>query len=52
MKTNPQETANLLTFSKKNLSGKLHFLCKVSCIHLTFKIMLIRYNPFFMYFAL
>ena len=28
---NPQETADLVTFTEENLNGKLHFLCSV-CI--------------------
>ena len=27
MRTNPQETADLFTFTKEILNGKLHFLC-------------------------
>ena len=46
-KTNPQETADLFAFTKENLNGISYFLCKVSFFHLTFKIMLIRYNTLF-----
>ena len=28
---NPQETADLVTFTEKILNGKLHFLCSVIC---------------------
>ena len=27
MRPNPQETADLVTFSEETLNGKLHFLC-------------------------
>ena len=30
MQPNPQETANLATFTEEILNGKLHFLCSVS----------------------
>ena len=30
---NPQEIANLVTFSEEILNGKLHFLCSVICIY-------------------
>ena len=30
MRSNPQETADLVTFTEKILDGKLHFLCSVS----------------------
>ena len=30
MRSNPQETADLVTFSEELLNGKLHFLCSVS----------------------
>ena len=30
MRSNPQETADLVTFSEEILNGKLHFLCSVS----------------------
>ena len=29
MKPNPQETADMVTFTEEILSGKLHFLCSV-----------------------
>ena len=29
---NPQETADLVTFTEEILNGKLHFLCSVNCI--------------------
>ena len=29
MRPNPQETADLLTFTEEVLNGKLHFLCSV-----------------------
>ena len=35
------------TFTKENVSGKFHFLCKDCCIYPTFKIMLTRYNLLF-----
>ena len=28
---NPQETADLVTFTEEILNGKLHFLCSVIC---------------------
>ena len=31
MWANPRETADLVTFNKEILHGKLHFLCKVFC---------------------
>ena len=44
MRPNPQETANLVTFTEENLNGKLHFLYSVNtnksvavCIHLVKK---------------
>ena len=33
MKPNPQETADLVTFTKEILNGKLHFLCSDLFIH-------------------
>ena len=30
---NPQEIANLVTFSEEILNGKLHFLCSVICMY-------------------
>ena len=32
MRANPQNSENLLTFTKQNLHGKLHFLCSESSI--------------------
>ena len=32
MKLNPQETADLVTFTEEILNGKLHFLCSDLCI--------------------
>ena len=29
MRPNPQETADLVTFTEEILNGKLHFLCSV-----------------------
>ena len=29
MRLNPDETADLVTFTEETLSGKLHFLCSV-----------------------
>ena len=31
MLLNPQETADLVTFTEENLNGKLQFLCSVIC---------------------
>ena len=36
MLPNPQEIANLVTFTKEILNGKLHFLCSVSSLELKF----------------
>ena len=30
MRPNPQETADLVTFTEEIINGKLHFLCSVS----------------------
>ena len=30
---NPQETADLVTFTGETLNGKLHFLCSDNCVH-------------------
>ena len=32
MEPNPQETADLVTFTEEILNGKLHFLCNAPCI--------------------
>ena len=32
MSPNPQETADLVTFTAEKLNGKLQFLCSVICI--------------------
>ena len=32
MRPNPQETADLVTFTEEILNGKLHFLCSVSTL--------------------
>ena len=34
MSPNPQETANLTTFTEEILNGKLHFLCSETNVHL------------------
>ena len=31
LRPNPQETADLVTFTEEILNGKLHFLCSVAC---------------------
>ena len=41
MRPNPQETADLLTFTEEILNGKLHFLC---CVF--FSIFMISVKPF------
>ena len=33
---NPQETADLVTFTEEILTGKLHFLCSVTWLHYIF----------------
>ena len=30
MRPNPQESADLVTFTEETLSGKLHFFCRVT----------------------
>ena len=34
---NPQETADLVTFTEEILNGKLHFLCSVTEMYFGFK---------------
>ena len=35
MSPNPQETTDFVTFTKKILNGKLHFMCSDCCNRLT-----------------
>ena len=37
MWSNPQETADLITFTEEILNGKLHFLCCDACINVHYE---------------
>ena len=52
MWSNPHETADLVTFTKETLNGKLHFLCSGTCFVLSSFYLAIPKCPTSMYFNL